>query len=309
MTAMVRTWPKGLLILFVFTLTLYSCSSEDTDVLLTDPEISSDETSDDTDDTTTDDDTDDSTDDTTDDNTDDSDDTQDDTTSDDEGNDDSNDNTDEGSDTEGSSCTNPLDYVFNEKDGLVLVEFEDAQFPSNWKLKSNGNKFSGEGYMVWEGNQFFNDPGTGKATFKIKITNPGTYRFLWYNAVKTGNDGTEHNDTWLRFDDAADFYGQKGTSKVYPKGSGKSPNPNGASKNGWMKIYRSGNNLDFIWQARTSDHDAHDIFVKFNTAGTYVMEVSARSSGHAIDKFVLFKNSMTLAEATSSTVPSVITCN
>lgn len=311
MTAMVSTWPKSLLTLLVLTSTLFACSSEATDLLLTDTdtEITSDETATENDEPGTDDETDsESTDDNTDESTDDTtEDENSDTTNDDQDDADEGDTPDD-TDT-APTCTNPLNFVFNEANGVVMAEFENAEFSGAWALKANGNKYTGKGYMEWQGQQYFNDPGNGTASFKIKITNPGTYRFLWYNAVKKGTDGTEHNDTWLRFSDAADFYGQKGTgSKVYPKGSGKSPNPNGASKDGWLKIYRSGNNLDFIWQARTSDHDAHDIYVKFNNPGTYTMEVSARSSGHAIDKFVLFKNGISQGEATAMAA-SAITCD
>lgn len=214
-------------------------------------------------------------------------------------------------DTETTTCTNPLDFIFNEEDGLVLVEFENAEFSEDWKLKSDGNNHSGDGYMVWEGQQSLGNPGNGKATFKIKIVNTGVYQFLWNSAVKTGTNGTEHNDTWLRFNDADDFYGQKneGASIVYPNGSGKTPNPEGASKEGWFKVYRSGSDIDFKWQARTSDNDAHEIFVKFDNPGTYLMEISARSSGHGIDKFVLFNDSVTKADAIASTQLSTISCD
>jgi len=209
-----------------------------------------------------------------------------------------------------TACNQVSDYIFNEKDGLVNIEFENTDFSNDWKLKSDGSSFSGNGYMVWEGEQHLGNPGNGKATFRIRIEHTGTYQFLWKSAVKIGNNGTDHNDTWLRFNDANDFYGQKGTSKVYPKDTGKTPNPEGASKDGWFKIYRSGSNLDFKWQASTFDNNGHDIFVDFQEPGIYTMEVSARSSGHAIDKFVLFKDTFTNAEATSDmTVLSEITCN
>jgi len=39
------------------------------------------------------------------------------------------------------------------------------------------------------------------------------------------------------------------------------------------------------------------------------MEISARSSGHAIDEFVLFTDAISLADATSDTASkSIITC-
>lgn len=206
-------------------------------------------------------------------------------------------------------CTNPIDFVFNEKDGLVGVEFEKAKFSDDWTMKSDGTSFSGVGYMVWEGTQQLHEPGIGIATFKIKITNSGTYRFVWKSAVKTGNNGTDHNDTWLRFADAGNFYAKNGNSIVYPKDSGKTPNPEGASKDGWFKVYRSGNDLDFKWQSLTYDNNGHEVFVVFEAPGTYLMEVSARSSGHGIDKFVLFNESLSQEEATSNAELSDITCD
>lgn len=211
--------------------------------------------------------------------------------------------------TSSSTCTDPGNFVFNEENGLVLVEFEKTAYSDSWALKAAGNSFSGDGYLVWEGSQYLNQPGNGLLTYSIKITNPGTYRFHWFNAITAGNNGTEHNDSWLRFNDADDFYGQKGNSIVYPNGSSKSPNPAGSSQDGWFKIYRSGSNLDFIWSTRTSNHNAHEIYVRFDNPGTYLMEVSARSSNHAIDKFVLFNESWSEADAISSDAYSPISCS
>ena len=154
--------------------------------------------------------------------------------------------------------------------------------------------------MVWTGSQNLANPGTGLTTFKIKINNPGVYQFIWRSAVTIGNNGTDHNDSWLRFPDADDYYGLKANSKVYPNGSGKTPNPAGSSKDGWFKIYRGGSDLSFKWQSSTSDNDGHDIYVEFDTAGVYTMEISARSSGHAIDQFVLFKAPQTKTDAIAS---------
>lgn len=206
---------------------------------------------------------------------------------------------DQNEEDSGSDCSNKSDYVFLENDGLVLIEIENTAFSGDWKLKSNGGGFSGQGYLVWEGKQYFNDPGNGTMTFKIKIKNPGIYRFLWRSSVKMGNNGTEHNDSWLRFNDADDFFAKKNSSVVYPKGSGKSPNPEGSSGDGWFKIYRGGNDLGFKWQAMTYDNNAHKIYASFQNAGIYTMEVSARSAGHAIDKFVLFKEGITENDAKS----------
>jgi hypothetical protein len=211
---------------------------------------------------------------------------------------------DSDSDNNSNSCSNPADFIYNEENGIVLVEFENTIFGDSWSKQSS----SGVDYLVWQGDQYFNQPGNGLLTYNIKINNPGTYRFHWYNAIMIGSDGTEHNDSWLRFNDADDFYGQKGNSVVYPRDTGKSPNPAGSSKDGWFKIYRSGG-TEFKWSTRTSDHNAHEIYLRFDSAGVYKMEVSARSSGHAIDKFILFKDNWSEADATNAKNFSTVTCN
>ena len=186
------------------------------------------------------------------------------------------------------NCPEGFDFIFTESDGLLSIEFEDNDFPEGWVLKNDAEGISGQGYMQWEGNPSLNNPGNGLVVFPIRIATPGTYRFTWNSSYRKGNQGSEHNDSWLRFPDADEFYGEKGNgSIVYPRGSGLEPNPEGASKEGWFKIYRSGNDNAFKWQARTSDNDAHNIYVTFNTPGDYLMEISARSDFHGIDRILL----------------------
>ena len=214
-------------------------------------------------------------------------------------------------DPKGEGCEPGNAPVYAETDGLLLVEFENADFDEGWTLVRDKSNATGEGFMRWEGGNNFGNPGQGIATFQLQISTPGTYRFVWRSAVTEGDNPTEANDTWLRFADADDYFGEKGDgSLVYPNGTGKSPTPEGASKDGWFKVYRSGNPLDFKWQSRTSDNDAHDIYVTFESRGTYTMEVSGRSFGHAIDKFVMFlPDNYTFNEATEFTLFSEISCN
>lgn len=203
--------------------------------------------------------------------------------------------------TIGGDCPGNSNF-FIEREGLVSIEFEDTVFSEDWELRNDAEDISGRGYLVWTGNAAMGNPGNGTLRFRIQINRPGTYRFVWKSSFRRGEDGREHNDSWLRFPDAQDFYGRKqnGESTVYPKGSGKTPHPNGASAEGWFKIYRSGNDNAFKWQASTSDHDAHQIYVQFAEAGLYTMEVSARSDYHGIDRFLLFDDSYSLDEAINS---------
>lgn len=203
-----------------------------------------------------------------------------------------------GSGDTGSDCPDTIGFIFEESNGLVSIEFENNEFPEGWVLKNDASDTSGEGYMQWEGNSFFNAPGNGMVVFPIRITTTGTYRFIWKSSFRLGTNGTEHNDSWLRFPDAADFFGRKSSgSIVYPQGTGKQPNPNGSSSDGWFKIYRSGNDNAFTWQSSTSDNDGHDIFVTFAEAGVYLLEVSARSNFHGIDRIVMFEESLNPIDA------------
>ena len=124
---------------------------------------------------------------------------------------------------------------------------------------------------------------------------------MWRSRITNGNDGTEHNDTWLRFADADDFYGKKGDHIVYPGGTGKTPRPNGSSKEGWFKVYMSGAGT-WKWASNTSDNDGHGIYVKFDEAGDYIMEISARSSHHALDRFVMVKSGININDVTDESV-------
>ena len=217
----------------------------------------------------------------------------------------------ENSNTAGNDC-HPIGFVFEESNGIISIEFENNDFPEGWKLKNDVAGVSGDGYMQWEGSPSLGTPGNGGVSFPLKITNIGTYRFTWHSSFRKGSNGTEHNDTWLRFPDAADFFGKKGSgSVVYPSDSGKSPNPNGASKEGWFKIYRSGNNNSFSWQALTSDNDGHEIYVVFETPGVYELEVSARSDFHGIDRMLLYKEDMNQNDAimAADTFSTKISCD
>lgn len=197
-----------------------------------------------------------------------------------------------------NDCPDSVGFVFEEANGIVSIEFENNDFPEGWVLKNDVSGVSGQGYMQWEGNPSLGNPGSGMISFPIRIANTGTYRFLWKSSYRMGNNGTEHNDSWLRFPDADDFFGMKNDdSVVYPNDIGKQPNPNGASKDGWFKVYRSGNNSDFKWQANTSDNDAHGIYITFEAPGVFRMEISARSDFHAIDRILMYKENISQDEA------------
>jgi hypothetical protein len=205
--------------------------------------------------------------------------------------------------TQTSSNTNNKTYV--ESNGILSVEFEKVKDENNWQRGSSIDGYDGEGYLLWSNPDSFQTPGNGILTYKLNITTTGTYLFIWRSRIAHGESQSEANDSWLRFKDASDFYGRQGNSIVYPKGIGKSPNPNGSSAAGWFKIYM--NRLgEWFWRSNTSDNDPHDIYVTFSSPGIYTMEVSGRSQHHALDRFLLFKNGITFEEAESAARSEII---
>ncbi len=193
--------------------------------------------------------------------------------------------------------------TYEDVDGLIVIEAENLPIDgTDWSIKSNFNDFTGTGYLSWDGNNNFNSPGNGLITTKIRINTPGTYRFRWRSRIGNGTNSTEHNDSWLRFADASDFYAEKNGNRIYPNGSGQTPNPNGSSSDGWFKAYLSGS-TNWTWSTQTSDNDAHQIFVEFDAVGIYTMEISGRSKDHLIDRITLSNNATNPLELENSDTP------
>ena len=197
--------------------------------------------------------------------------------------------------------------TFDEENGLVVIEMESLTFDTNWILESTQSGFTGTGYLNNQTDSF-GLPGIGTITASVNITNPGLYRFQWHNRIgiiDPMNPSTEHNDAWLRFPDASDFFSAEDTAGTqdikYPKGSGKTPVVNGAGSDGWFKVYT--NNLGWTWATQTSDNELQYVFVQFDNPGIYTMEISSRSAGHLIDRATLHRVSDNYTEGQLFSAP------
>lgn len=192
------------------------------------------------------------------------------------------------------------DCSFKAETGLLILEAEDMALPDGWQFEKNNSGYTGEGYIVWRGADHFGEPGHGLIKTNIFIAVPGLYHFKWRSKIGEGDNSTEFNDTWLRFQNVADFYAiRNGGEKVYAHGSGKTPNPEGNGADGWMKVYLSGS-TDWTWSTNTFDNHPHQILVEFDKPGLYVMELSGRSAGHMIDRIILAKDGNSKAESLDS---------
>ena len=207
---------------------------------------------------------------------------------------------------------------FLEQDGLIVVEMESLDAPQGWAIKNDDSNSIGR-YIEWTSADTLGTPGNALISAKVVINNPGTYRFIWRSSIREGNNTTEANDSFLKIL-ANNFYGFRTSNQsiVCPRGQESSNRcdgsaPNGASNNGWFKVYRSGGTPpnDWVWRSFTSDNDAHSIFADFDQAGEYEVQISARSQHHAIDRFVLFRslnndNNVNQSFATDSARPESV---
>ncbi|MEM8585817.1 MAG: DUF5060 domain-containing protein, partial [Bacteroidota bacterium] len=182
---------------------------------------------------------------------------------------------------------------WEERNGLVVIEMENNTLTDSWDQTSEVGNFTGEGYIQWSGSQNFGSTGNGVLVYPVSISNPGTYIFDWRSGIANGNDGTEHNDSWLKIE-ADNFYAvrnQNGSQlKPWPA-CNNDPDygcPNGSSLNGFFKVYMNTVN-GWTWAASTSDNDAHAIYATFDDPGVYDIEVNARSSFHRIDRMILYQ--------------------
>ncbi len=196
--------------------------------------------------------------------------------------------------------------------GVMVIEAEDLPLAADWQTATTEAGFTGSGYIVWTGNSQNNNPGQGTISIDVYVPVAGRYRWRWRNRIGMGTNTTEHNDTWLRWPDLAvtGYYGMKNPgneSRRYPKPTCDDGNlmqmieqdatvasagcPNGSTSDGWMKIYSSGAS-DWSWSTRTSDNDAHNIFIEVAQPGVVTFEISARADFHLIDRIVLSEESV-----------------
>lgn len=198
-------------------------------------------------------------------------------------------------------------FAFTEQGGLLVVEIESVdEVAAGWSEETEFEDYTDMSYFRYSANNQLNNPGNGLLEYPIFIQNTGLYQFQWRNLIAEGTSTTDANDSWLKIIGSA-YYGQKNRSNgdvsiVCPKGYDSATNecpvdldedgggvePVGSGSDGWFKVYRSGSG-DWVWSTRTSDSDAHNIFVRFDYPGIYMIQVSGRSKDHAIDRMVLYR--------------------
>ncbi|WP_172665961.1 sugar-binding protein [Flammeovirga sp. OC4] len=183
--------------------------------------------------------------------------------------------------------------VFVERDGYVVFEAENTTLNDYWIVTNSFDEDAlGEGHIEYQGkNSYGSVVQESIITYKIQITNPGTYRVKWRSRNgKNAAKFDEENDSWLMVE-AAEFYGIKAsTNKKVP------------STDHFMKMWIQDLNK-WSWNC-FGEHagvNGMNVYARFDVPGVYEIKVSGRSKFHPIDRITLFqegKGSVAMANGT-----------
>ncbi|MBX2841989.1 MAG: T9SS type A sorting domain-containing protein [Flammeovirgaceae bacterium] len=181
--------------------------------------------------------------------------------------------------------------TYAENNGLLIIEAEEANLTGDWKFKSDLSGYAGQGYIEWDGQDYFNKPVSDILTFNITINKTGTYKFQWHSRIAKGNLSSENNDSWFKVKNAK-MYAEEDGAIVYPKDGYNAP-PGAAiadkSVGGWFSLYHGIVN-NWSWKSYVISplYATFQVFVEFDKPGVYELQMAPRSNGHAIDRLILF---------------------
>ncbi len=179
--------------------------------------------------------------------------------------------------------------IWIEEDGMVVIECEDTDSDyDKWVLHTDNSVhdfvdgFTGDGCLQFTGNQEKSGGVNSILSYKILITNPGTYRLYMHGLeapLETG-EGDKANDCYLA------MLGQDGCEGTL------------------KKFVRLGSSYVWTWKIRLecSHHSFSDPVYQLD-AGVHELQIAGRSKNFFIDRVVIAKESISGDDAKSTSLP------
>ena len=167
--------------------------------------------------------------------------------------------------------------LFLESDGLVVIEAESMQVVGQWELRTEVADFKGTGYLHWTGPiRLAPNAAVDRdaITYHFKIENAGNYEFRWRSYIAGGDSALDSNDSWVRFPTGENIDGE-------------------LELDGWTKAFQ--NQLgQWSWGANTEDHvnGGSAQLRQYFSAGVHYLQISGRSTDHAVDRMILVNKDM-----------------
>lgn len=153
--------------------------------------------------------------------------------------------------------------------GVIIIEAEDTNQTEGWDVRTAVAGFTGSSYIQWTGaNRFFEREARPGNIYTFTLERGGNYQFRFRSRIMQGNNATEHNDTWVSFPSGRNIPGEE-------------------PLDGYTKAYMGPLN-QWSWVTATVDGQGKPIR-QFFSAGTHTVQLSGRSTGHAVDRIALYE--------------------
>lgn len=171
--------------------------------------------------------------------------------------------------------------IFEEVGGKIVIEAESVPLTDEWILDTAEPGYSGSGYIRWMPSWIgqISHQHQGVLLYKLRITNPGTYRM----ALRSSHFGAPARDKWN------DCWTVMGLNPV---------NPYGITRKTYHSITQDmfDGSTGFTWHtthdnygsvANTDGHFSQPLYDL--TSGNHCFWICGRSGGYRIDKIHFFK--------------------
>lgn len=155
--------------------------------------------------------------------------------------------------------------VFQESNGIVVVEVESHAPSGDWVSENSLSGFAGNSYYRWAGANLYSSPGHSILRYEVSVSQSVTYQFRLHNR-HDHPDPSLSNDCYIRVDGGA-----------------------------WQKVfsnYGTASVAVWNWESRFDDHGARPLTSYALDAGNHVFEISGRSSNFMIDRFHLYRSTV-----------------
>ncbi|MEZ4701683.1 MAG: choice-of-anchor D domain-containing protein [Rhodothermales bacterium] len=156
--------------------------------------------------------------------------------------------------------------AFIEADGLVVIEAESISGIDGWLTETSESGYAGNGYLRWNGANFFTDPGNGTIAYKVRIDTPGEYNMRLRLSHQGAPAGDQENDCWTRMDGGE-----------------------------WIKTFHPSNRIDEGFTFHSFHEPSSGEFVNPRytlSAGEHIFYISGRSKNVRIDRIHLYLDSV-----------------
>lgn len=170
--------------------------------------------------------------------------------------------------------------TYLEENGILVMEAEKGvpESTDTWETVTDVADYRGDGFIRWEGSNFYSNTTHGILAYRFKITNGGNYYLRlrsFHDPAQHGEEGDKENDCWTNYE-------LNSTTNLY-------------------KTFRSSGNAGKPWTISATtwegpgQHEFSDPLYQNLQPGEYTFRLAARSQYFMIDRIYLVQDKADLS--------------